>query len=480
MLIKGKYNKMWSNKIYSNLLNKSEIKSMYIGYLNDRKQLGFSCIKDLKAGKSISNLKNVLKRTKGTSATFIVKKGKKITILIFSKEVLVGILIFLNAISMSIDSGIYYPSYNGYQSCINRYIYNNPKLNENFRHYSPMLDYILMLKGGENKLTEKDQQKLINSILSKTQESDLNEISLNKRFQRVRENAYPVIVKCIEKLLSDQRILKILRELQKPISSKLAGMPKLKSTDILHSRNFVKDNSQDNKILENLSSIFVEAFENPNPSTLSPMQKRVELNRQLAQERKKIPVFTPTMLQANQLPTAEMFTADPISGIIQDSTIAFEQFRARMIEIGNHYTDIIKQKYFLKLLDECSINRFEALSTEMGRFTIYGVREAETMLQSEFDGYHEPNSITRMTEAESVTGNKLDGRFRIGLLSGERDTLNKEFTDMDAKVLVSDKTLKHQADERLRLGHRNPNPISMYEQGQITGSSIIIQKSKPL
>lgn len=72
-------------------------------------------------------------------------------------------------------------------------------------------------------------------------------------------------------------------------------MHKLKSTDILHSRNFAKDNSQDNKISENLSSIFVEAFENPNPSTLSPMQKRVELNRQLAQERKKIPVFTPTI-----------------------------------------------------------------------------------------------------------------------------------------------------------------------------------------
>ena len=149
-----------------------------------------------------------------------------------------------------------------------------------------------------------------------------------------------------------------------------------------------------------------------------------------------------------------------------------------MTEIGNHYTDIIKQKYFLKLLDECSMNRFEALSTEMGRFTIYGIREAETMLQSEFEGYREPNSITRMTDAESAAGNKLDGRFRKRLLSGERDTLNKEFKDMDAKVLVSEKTLQHQANERLRLGHRNPNPISMYEQGQITGSSIIIQKSE--
>lgn len=292
---------------------------MYIGYLNDRKQLGFSCIKDLEAGKSISNLKNVLKRTKGTSATFIVKKGRKITILIFSKEVLVGILIFLKVISMSIDSGMYYPSYNDYQSCINSYIYNNPKLNENFRHSSPMLDYILTLKGGENKLTEKEQQRLINSILSKTQEYDLNEIGLKKRFQQLKENVYPIILNCIEKLFSDQRIVKILRELQKPMTSKLDGINKLKSTDIFYYKNFAKDNSQDSKSL----SILVEAFVDPNPSTLWPMQKRIELNRQLAQERNNIPVLTPTRLQANQLPTAEMFSADPISGIIQDPYYCF-------------------------------------------------------------------------------------------------------------------------------------------------------------
>ncbi len=93
-----------------------------------------------------------------------------------------------------------------------------------------------------------------------------------------------------------------------------------------------------------------------------------------------------------------------------------------MTEIGNQYTGA-KQKYFLKLFDDCSIDRFKALSTESRILTIYGVREAETMLQSEFEGYHEPNSITRMTDAESDAENKLDGRFRKGLLSGEPDTL---------------------------------------------------------
>jgi hypothetical protein len=148
-----------------------------------------------------------------------------------------------------------------------------------------------------------------------------------------------------------------------------------------------------------------------------------------------------------------------------------------MTQIGNQYTGE-KQEYFFEQFNQCEIDRFKALSTESARLTIYGVREAETMLQSEFEGYHEPNSITRMTDAESAAKNKLDGRFRKGLLSGESDTLNEEFTDLDAKILVSDKTLQSQANERKRLGLKNPNPVSMYQQGKNTGYSIILQKSK--
>ena len=173
------------------------------------------------------------------------------------------------------------------------------------------------------------------------------------------------------------------------------------------------------------------------------------------------------MLEASQVPTADMFGADEKTGLIQDINIAFKQFRTRMTEISNQYTGE-KQKYFLKLLDECSIDRFQALSIESGRLTIYGVREAETMLQSEFEGFHEPNSITRMTDAESAAENKLDGRFRKGLLSGEPDTLNQEFTDLDVKLLVSEKTLQYQANERRSLGQPNPDPLSMYKQGEDT------------
>jgi hypothetical protein len=68
------------------------------------------------------------------------------------------------------------------------------------------------------------------------------------------------------------------------------------------------------------------------------------------------------------------------------------------------------------------------------------------MLQSEFAGDHEPNSITRPTKEEYLEGNQLDGRFRKGRLSGEFNTLNENYTDVDIKVLVSDETLQHQAD----------------------------------
>ena len=59
-----------------------------------------------------------------------------------------------------------------------------------------------------------------------------------------------------------------------------------------------------------------------------------------------------------------------------------------------------KQEYFFEQLNQCDIERFKALSTEKDKTTIYSVCEAETMLQSKFEGFHEPNSITRPTKAE--------------------------------------------------------------------------------
>ena len=64
------------------------------------------------------------------------------------------------------------------------------------------------------------------------------------------------------------------------------------------------------------------------------------------------------------------------------------------------------------------------------------------------------------------------------MLSGESNSLNEQYTGVDAKLLVSDKTLQHQADQRRILGHKNPNKMSMDEQGKEMGSLIVAQKHK--
>jgi len=85
---------------------------MYINYINDRKKLGFSCDKDINAIKQFkSTLKNLV--------TWIIKKSKHTVILLFSKEVLVAVFIFLK--SSYIEPNVDPPSFISpevYQSCV--------------------------------------------------------------------------------------------------------------------------------------------------------------------------------------------------------------------------------------------------------------------------------------------------------------------------------------------------------------------------
>ena len=88
---------------------------MYIGYLDDRKKLGFSCIKDINAIKELSNLKSTLKNR----VSWIIRKGKQTVILIFSKEVLIAVFILLNSscTEPNFDPQSF-PSSEVYQSCV--------------------------------------------------------------------------------------------------------------------------------------------------------------------------------------------------------------------------------------------------------------------------------------------------------------------------------------------------------------------------
>jgi len=91
---------------------------MYICYLQDRKKLGFTCMKDDHAANQISDLKDFIKRTTGISVASIIKngkqiikKGKQLFIIVISKEVLVAIFIFVNSNSVSGATDVFLPSF---------------------------------------------------------------------------------------------------------------------------------------------------------------------------------------------------------------------------------------------------------------------------------------------------------------------------------------------------------------------------------
>lgn len=85
---------------------------MYINFINDRQELGFNCIKDIN---TIKQFKSTLKNT----VTWIIRKTKYTIILLFSKEVLVGVFIFLKSsyIEPNVNS-LSFTSSEVYQSCV--------------------------------------------------------------------------------------------------------------------------------------------------------------------------------------------------------------------------------------------------------------------------------------------------------------------------------------------------------------------------
>ena len=108
------------------------------------------------------------------------------------------------------------------------------------------------------------EQKLKNSILAIIPESDLDDISINKRLQRLGEIIYSVI--------SNQNLWRILSELEKPLKPQLSGWNPI--SDIVGTAQNVQDKEPKSK---GSSSIFAEALNIPNTRKLSPMQKRVQL-----------------------------------------------------------------------------------------------------------------------------------------------------------------------------------------------------------
>ena len=442
---------------------------MYVNYLNDRHLSGYECIVDIKCGKRLVLISDEFMKNSR------LKQKRKICIL------LLAMCISFKNVKLIDDIGRSYFFQPTYVEIIN----------PNSRYYQTNQKKLLRcVRGGCN-----EQDKLIKSILAKTPESDLKDVSINKRALRLLE--------IVDSVISDQGFWRIAAELQKPYNfhkiqtpnqvrsvnrpSRPRGFEKVK--DDFESRLAQQKvlNQHESKLLRldaehrrsvnrcnKMASIIKQEKIVSNINSLGPSECPSPL---FGRREKVIISAVPSSQESNISPTLNLFASDSLTGEVYDINIAFNHFKERMTQIGLNYTGK-KQEYYFEQLNQCDIERFKALSTEKGLIRIYNIREAETMLQCEFEGFQEVNSITRPTKDEIREGNVLDGRFRKGLLSGESNTLNEQYTDLDVKLLVSDKTLQYQADQRKILGQKNPNKISMYEQGKNMGSSIVDQKYK--
>jgi len=157
---------------------------MYINYINDRKELGFSCTKDVNAIRQLSNFKRTLKNP----VIYVTRKTKQTAVLIFSKEFLVAAVIFSESryIKPSINPSIF-PSSKAY-SCVIK------SDNLRFLNSPPsMTDYILKLKGGANEWDEKQQARLLKSLLNKARKAGGSAVSINKRLNQILELIKPII-----------------------------------------------------------------------------------------------------------------------------------------------------------------------------------------------------------------------------------------------------------------------------------------------
>ena len=108
-------------------------------------------------------------------------------------------------------------------------------------------------------MTNEEQERLVKSILGKVSESNYQETSPNKFLKRVWNLIDPVI--------SNQRLWRVLSELEKP------WKPELSDGNHISSRAQTVENKEPKS--KGSSSIFVEGFSTPR--TLSPMQTRVQL-----------------------------------------------------------------------------------------------------------------------------------------------------------------------------------------------------------
>ena len=261
----------------------------------------------------------------------------------------------------------------------------------------------LRIRGGDQLSTD-EQDELVRSVLAKTSESDYSQISINKVVKK--------IINLIDPVISDQRFWRILTELEKPSSFtkiELTHPTTIETKNFSRPKGFenVKDdfenrlteqkslNNQESKLSQLHSDHLrrvrrfnrIMGFLKPRwrqDPTINffksglPHKKMVSVIKQeklgssvnslgRSQWRSRIFSMGKSDITPTPNPTPSLFTAHSKTGEIHDFTIAFNQFKNRMTQIGGNYTGE-KKEYFFEQLNECKIERFIALSTELGHY----------------------------------------------------------------------------------------------------------------
>jgi hypothetical protein len=219
---------------------------------------------------------------------------------------------------------------------------------KSFKSPSPILDSILKLNGGSDDLNGKEMEKLVKSVVAKTDQSLDKEISINKFLEK--------ILKLIDPVIPDQRFWRLISELEKPIKSELSGPSDVRSTDILGPAQNAPDKQA--KTRSKGSSIFADALSTLQArrkfSSLPPMEKSRLTMAQTSNEDCLSNGLTPLGLSKNHEELSE--------------NIQFIEIKTRLRRAQPLYpSEVFGDSYEGKSLEEMAIEYKDLVETILGK-----------------------------------------------------------------------------------------------------------------
>jgi hypothetical protein len=224
-------------------------------------------------------------------------------------------------------------------------------------------EFISSIRGGGD-------EKLIKSILGKVAESELDVPSINKILERIAD--------AILSVGSNEKLLKILGELEKPI--KLSVLTVTPSTEVVSIPNNLQDYQHESR---SSSSVFVEGFLPRLPR--HRRQNEVEWKK----ENKCSTLSADSLLDSTkcyghreeltQLSTNVVPTQTQMSGFVKNGKV----------DLHKCYDEVMRRSESLHCENwSCDFERFKSLAMENGRVDENSAREAITVLTGEMLGLY--------------------------------------------------------------------------------------------